>query len=391
MKIFISYSSKDRSIAEQVYWALVKEGYAVFFDKDSLSVSGDYNKNIRYAISNSDLLIFLISRYSVDGSYALTELKYFQEDNRNPENKVLPVRLDDVEINKIPAYLKAVTILEAEGNIASEIIFEVRRLGKNRRRSMRLVAVLLCFGVGLYFLGDYVLNNLLVSCPVSLAHNINENLDLKIVKIESASFEAGDADEKTGSVPVIVDIKGMEVDKYKVTNKQYANFIEKSGYKPVGEWKRLYDVYETNNKDFHPAVNLTWLDAKKYCEFFNKRLPSEYEWEYLCRTKERYYYPWGNGFKKNMANVDGLCGSTTIVGAFDYLVKNESFVVSDIFGNVKEWTGSVDRSGDSIIVKGSSYKEEINQYNNCISKAFFPADEQVGLDDLGFRCVRDLN
>jgi TIR domain len=122
MKIFLSYSSSDKNIAEQVNFALIGYGCEVFFDQTSLFASSEYNSKIRQEVFESNLFIFMISPDSVTkSSYALTELGFAQEKWPHPKNHVLPVLIKETNFDAIPNYLKAVTILEPKGNPAAEI------------------------------------------------------------------------------------------------------------------------------------------------------------------------------------------------------------------------------------------------------------------------------
>ena len=79
MKIFLSYASEQRPIAEPLALALEADGHEVFFDRHDLPVGGSYHDRIRDAIDDADRYVFLISPESVEpGSYALTELSLAQ-------------------------------------------------------------------------------------------------------------------------------------------------------------------------------------------------------------------------------------------------------------------------------------------------------------------------
>lgn len=129
LRIFLSYSSEQADLAEQVEMALTASGHDVFFDRTDLPPGGEYNSAIQERIRASDLLVFLISPESISkGRYTRTELRYAQDTWSNPIGRVLPVMAVETDIAAIPAYLKAGTILRPEGNLPAEVTAAVNDL-----------------------------------------------------------------------------------------------------------------------------------------------------------------------------------------------------------------------------------------------------------------------
>lgn len=129
MQIFLSYASEDRPIAETIHLALLSAGHQVFFDQRSLPPGGDYRASIEEAVRRCDLVIFLISDDSVNPkSYALTELNYARVRWPHPAGRVLPVMIRNTDYANIPAYLRAVTVLEPVGDTPAEVCNAVARL-----------------------------------------------------------------------------------------------------------------------------------------------------------------------------------------------------------------------------------------------------------------------
>lgn len=133
MKIFLSYASEQRALAKEIALALRAEQHAVFLDRSSLPAGEAYNAKIRQAIEDSRLFIFLISPDSVaEGRYTQTELEFVERKWPNPSRHVLPVMAISTPMSDIPAYLRAGTILDPQGNIAAEVVAAIPRDGWSR-------------------------------------------------------------------------------------------------------------------------------------------------------------------------------------------------------------------------------------------------------------------
>ena len=91
-------------------------------------------------------------------------------------------------------------------------------------------------------------------------------------------------------------------------------------------------------KDKHPANGVTWYDAKQYCEWKGKRLPTEAEWELAARGDDGRMFAWGNT-KPTCAHVASeYCGEgegTHAVGSKP--LGDSPYGVHDMGGNVLEW------------------------------------------------------
>lgn len=87
-----------------------------------------------------------------------------------------------------------------------------------------------------------------------------------------------------------VEVKSFYIDKYHVTNKDFHNFVLRNPKWSVEQISSIFAdrgyLSHWNDVDFnlvadHPVVNVSWFAASAYCSYFNKRLPSVDEWEYV--------------------------------------------------------------------------------------------------------------
>jgi hypothetical protein len=146
MKVFISYPSRFRDLVERLRLALVAEGHQPFVDRAELAPGQPFDAELREAIDDCDLFVFLVSPESVAaGSYALAELALAQQRWSHPRGRVLPVKLTATPIESVPPYLKAVTMYEPQGDPVPGIVAAIARLapGRGRRLAMAAAAIAL--------------------------------------------------------------------------------------------------------------------------------------------------------------------------------------------------------------------------------------------------------
>ncbi len=184
-----------------------------------------------------------------------------------------------------------------------------------------------------------------------------------------------------------VTISPFAIDRCSVTNAEYAEFVEETGYVTEAErfgWSFVFTLfvprrllhrgvarrvpgldwwYAVHNASWyrpegpgsgiddrldHPVVHVSWSDAQAYCAWTGKRLPTESEWEYAARgglVQKRYVWGddltpdgvhrcniWQGDFPRVNTRADGYAGTAPV----DSYEPN-GYGLYNMAGNVWEW------------------------------------------------------
>jgi len=99
IKLFISYSSHDKKIAQKIAKSLKNRGYRVWLDEWEIRVGDSIIDKIGKGIIGSDFLLILLSKKSVESKWVKQELNVAKMNEIN-KNKVfiLPVLIEDCNI-----------------------------------------------------------------------------------------------------------------------------------------------------------------------------------------------------------------------------------------------------------------------------------------------------
>ncbi len=200
--------------------------------------------------------------------------------------------------------------------------------------------------------------------------------------------------------------KAFYIDKYEVTNLQYKSFMDDTQRKSPRHFRNR--TFPQGKID-HPVIYVSWNDARDYCHWAGKRLPSDIEWEKAARGIDGREYPWGNKFAMQKANMPlrweklGQFGDTTPVGSFKEGVS--PYGLHDMTGNVWEWTSSWYAAYPGNTSNAESYGQRYKtlkggswfdcSFYKCgisapvYNRAFFA--KRTTNDSFGFRCAKDTS
>jgi formylglycine-generating enzyme required for sulfatase activity len=133
-----------------------------------------------------------------------------------------------------------------------------------------------------------------------------------------------------------------------------------------------------------PAVFINWFDAYAYAKWKGRRLPSEQEWEKAARGTGGQRFPWGSDERIGAANVYRGDPKQKFAASGGYPQDRSPYGVLDMAGNVSEWTGSVDQSGNPVIRGGN-----FGNFSADLTRRVTNQRTLTLSDRIGFRTVSD--
>ncbi|MBL7845536.1 MAG: SUMF1/EgtB/PvdO family nonheme iron enzyme [Cyclobacteriaceae bacterium] len=215
-------------------------------------------------------------------------------------------------------------------------------------------------------------------------------------------------------------MKSFWMDRTPVTNQQFRQFLQATGYRPADTANFLKHWINGNihpGEENFPVVYVSYEDARAYATWAGKRLPTEAEWQYAAQTERGNEWPWKQtkpvkrttqyvtetltvsaieGINPRNANLGD--GKLYAVGKYPRGVN--PYGLLDLTGCVWQLTNDIYESGSYryIIMKGGSYFKPSSSwwyvqggprelhYRQALLRVSEGFERNA---TVGFRCIKD--
>ncbi|MBI5083281.1 MAG: SUMF1/EgtB/PvdO family nonheme iron enzyme [Acidobacteria bacterium] len=210
--------------------------------------------------------------------------------------------------------------------------------------------------------------------------------------VTGGKFIFGEDEAESPNKRQEVELAPYYVDATEVSNEQYARFVDAKGHPAPAS-----DSFRTSPS--LPVTSVTLEDARGYCVWAGKRLPSEQEWEKAARGVDGRLYPWGN---------QPLPNPGKLVAVDDYPERQSPFRALGMAGNAFEWTttpfpvtereiedmqkalgGGATVTREWFAIKSGSFLIKDDRFFRLYMRRGWPANQANPA--IGFRCVKDAN
>ena len=222
------------------------------------------------------------------------------------------------------------------------------------------------------------------SAPKELGRQITGQDGAPMLLVPEGEFLYGDDKQR-------LSLSAFYMDKFEVSTALYAKHLGATGAQAPSEWPTSVLVSQGQK----PVVGVSWHEAEAYCRAYEKRLPTEQEWEKAARGTDGRLYPWGNEeptsrhanfgkFNKNSKD-SGFNNYGVLITVGSLEAGKSPYGIYDLAGNVWEWTSS-DYDDTHKVFRGGSWF--INAVNLRAARRL-SLTPLLRTDDLGFRCAQD--
>jgi len=246
--------------------------------------------------------------------------------------------------------------------------------------------------------------------PVIAAPPAAKEVDLvPMVTIPAGEFLMGNP-EGTGRADErpqrSVYLDEFAIDQVEVTNARFLAFVATTGHRSPPNPYGTDPLASVKGIEQLPVVQATWYDAKAYCSWAKKRLPTEAEWEKAARGTDGRLFPWGNEpATSKRANFDREWEEEHTLYPVGSLPGGDSpYGVKDLSGNAREWVQdwyeaeyyqhAPDRNPQGPEKKGVVRSIRGGSWHSPISDITTTARGRGGFalqtHGTGFRCARGL-